>query len=159
MNKYVMNKTKTGITKEAQTTYNSRLANYAVQAFKDLELLANELPEDLQNKIFNEENMQKVFKALFTLLKGSVFVSDIKMTNEQREGLQKRRERILNLCYSALEVIGGLHNAWNLTGDIMQTLTQTGSADVLPTITGLRAVYFGGLRIHQVKKQTEKKKD
>jgi hypothetical protein len=77
---------------------------------------------------------------LFRLIpKPFVEVADLKKIN--KEELEKRRKRVLALCYVALGEIGDVFNARNLAPDIMQALTEATPQDANPTITGLRAIY------------------
>jgi len=52
MEKYLSKKEKRGFNK---SLYNSRIRKYAIQGLKDLTLLADQLPEEQLNKIFNEK--------------------------------------------------------------------------------------------------------
>ena len=61
-----------------------------------------------------------------------------------REELEKRRMRVLALCYAALNEIGDVFNARNLAPDVMEILMEAGLSETFSTITGLKAVYIKG---------------
>jgi hypothetical protein len=61
-----------------------------------------------------------------------------------REELEKRRTRVLALCYAALNEIGDLFNARNLAPEVMEILMEAGLSETLLTMTGLKAVYIKG---------------
>ena len=56
MKQYVLTQEKKGYNKDIQNVYNSRLKSYAVDALKDLALLAEKLPEDELKDIFNKKS-------------------------------------------------------------------------------------------------------
>ena len=144
MKKYLLSSNKRGYSKDRQSAYNNRMNDYAVRGLEDLVLLAENLPEEEQAKIFNQETLTPLMRNLFRLiLKEHTEVADTPEIN--REELEKRRTRVLTLCHTALDEIGDLFNARNLAPDVMNILTQAGPPETLPTITGLRAVYFTGL--------------
>jgi hypothetical protein len=62
-----------------------------------------------------------------------------------REELEKRRKRVLALCHVALDEIGDVFNARNLTPDVVTVLKEAEPSDVFPTITGLKAIYIKAL--------------
>jgi hypothetical protein len=141
MRAYVRSPNKRKLDKNMKNTYNWRIEQYTLQALKDLVLLAEKLPEDRQADIFNEETLTPLIKHLFRLIpKPFVEVADLKKIN--KEELEKRRRRVLTLCYVALEEIGDIFNARNLAPEIMQAFTEAGRQDTNPTITGLKAIYI-----------------
>ena len=153
MKQYVMNKEKNGYNKEIQNVYNNRLRAYAIQALKDLALLADKLPETQQAQVFNDTTMAPLFQNLFNLSERktaqqpqTIQDSPKKMDQEQ---LQKRRSRILRLCYEAVNVIGDTMNAHNLAPYEMNVLLYAGQNNALPALIGTNAVYIKALSLHQ----------
>jgi len=135
MKQYVMNKEKTGYSKEVQNVYNNRLKTYAVQALKDLALLAEKLPEDQQKDVYNEGNMSPLIR--------NIFRAKIK-ENYEKEEFEQRRKRILRLSYDALSEIGFRDNAWNLAPDIMNVLVKAGLNEIFDTMVGLKGIFIKG---------------
>ncbi len=96
MRKYVMGEKANGYTKEVRSVYNYRVRKYAIQALKDLALLAQKLPEDQQAEIFNEQNMRDLFRAILKL--PNTLIND--------ELLQKqKRQRLLPICYELITLL------------------------------------------------------
>ena len=105
MKKYLLGSDKRGYGEETQRAYNRRIIDYAKRGLKDLLLLAEKLPEEAQAEVFNEETLAPLMRNLFRLIvKEHVEVVDIPEMN--REELEKRRMRVLALCYAALNEIG-----------------------------------------------------
>ena len=102
---------------EVQTVYKYRIKKYTVQALKDLTLLAQRLPEDQQAEIFNGDNLTPLLRVLFKhrFKQG--------LTEEE---LEKRRVRLLELCYDYVSQPGSLANASSLGFDIMRVLNYAG---------------------------------
>jgi len=136
MKKYVLSDTKRGYDKATQSTYNGRIVEYCQEGLKDLKLLAERLSEEQQAEIFNERYLGPLLKNIFALR----IKKDI-----DKEELDQRRGRILQVCYGALSDIGALANAWALAPDIMKLLQQAGPIDTIHVITGLKAVYIKGI--------------
>lgn len=139
MRKYVMSEKKKGYNKQTQNVYNSRIKNYAVQALKDLALLAEKLPEKQQAQIFNEDTLS-------ALVYGILRFQTMQQIDEKEA--QRRQSRILSLCYLILNEVGYRENAWSLAPDIMNILVM-GASETVPTITGLKAVYLKGFSKQQ----------
>ena len=135
MKQYVLTQEKKGYNKETQNVYNSRLKSYAIDAIKDLALLAEKLPEDELKDIFNEKTMKPLIR--------NVFRGKIKENYEQEE-LEQRVQRILKLSYDTLSTIGFRDNAWNLAPDVMSILCKAGLHETYDTIVGLKAVFIKG---------------
>jgi hypothetical protein len=135
MKQYVMNQEKKGYSKETQNVYNNRLKNYAVEALKDLALLAEKLPEAELQDIFNEKTMSPLIR--------NVFRAKIKDNYEAKE-FEQRRQRILRLSWDALSEIGFRDTAWNLAPDVMSILIKAGLHETFDTFVGLKAVYIKG---------------
>jgi len=153
MKNYLLSSDKRGYREDLQSAYNNRIIDYATRGLKDLLLLAEKLPEEAQAEVFNEETLAPLMRNLFRLIvKEHVEVADIPEIN--REELEKRRTRVLALCYAALDEIGDLFNARNLAPDIMEILMEAGPSETLPTITGLKAVYIKGLSLREQLKPT-----
>jgi hypothetical protein len=140
MKKYVLSEDKAGYNKATQSTYDRRIVEYCQEALKDLKLLAERLSEEHQAEIFNEQYLGPLLK--------NIFILRIKRDMEKEE-LDQRRNRILQVCYDALSDIGVLTNAWALAPDIMKILQQAGPTDTIHIITGLKAIYLKGLSQQQ----------
>jgi hypothetical protein len=138
--KYVMGDRKNGYNKQTQNVYNSRIRNYAVQALKDLALLAEKLPEKQQAQIFNEDT-------LAPLALGILRFQTVQQIDEKEA--RERQSRILSLCYLVLNEVGYREKAWSSARDIMGILVMSGSSETADTITGLRAVYLKGFSKQQ----------
>jgi hypothetical protein len=135
MKQYVMNKEKTGYSKETQNVYNNRLKNYAVDALKDLALLAEKLPEDELREVFNEKTLSPLIR--------NIFRAKLKDNYEEKE-FEQRRQRILRLSWDTLTEIGFRDNAWNLAPDVMNILIKAGLHENFDTFVGLKAIYIKG---------------
>jgi len=143
MTNYLLSSDKGGYSEDLQSVYDNRIIDYATRGLKDLLLLAEKLPEEAQAEVFNEETLAPLMRNLFRLIvKEHVEVVDIPEMN--REEFEKRRTRVLALCYAALNEIGDLFNARNLAPDVMEILMEAGLSETLSTITGLKAVYIEG---------------
>jgi hypothetical protein len=148
MKKYLLSDDKKGYTAETRSSYNRRMVDYAISGISDLLLLAERLPEGMQAEVFNEETLAPLMRNLFRLIvKEHAEVVEFPEIN--REELEKRRARVLALCYTVLDEIGDSFNARNLAPDVMKILTEAGPSETLPTITGLKAVYVKGLSLRE----------
>ena len=123
MRKYVESDKK-GYTKEIQSIYDRRLKRYAVQALKDLALLAEKLPEEQQVEIFSERNMCPFFAKLLSL-KG--------------DGRAKRRRRIIDLWHAIFSSNASLSYALQLVGKEVWQVLQS------QPVPHLQAIYFATL--------------
>lgn len=97
MKKYVMSQSKVGYSKEVQAVYNSRIKTYAKQAIQDLTLLAQQLPQDQQEEIFNHKTLQPLFSAI---LKPSA--QEIQQLYQDKELAKKKRQTLLPICYGII---------------------------------------------------------
>ena len=97
MRKYVMSENKNGYSKQVQSVYNNRIKKYANLALKDLTLLAQKLPEDQQNEIFNDQNITSFLTALLKLSPAQL--------NDNRVLVRKKRQRLLPLCYGLITLL------------------------------------------------------
>ncbi|MDH7564815.1 MAG: hypothetical protein QHH24_08110 [Candidatus Bathyarchaeota archaeon] len=131
MRKYVLSERKNGYSSQVQNVYNYRIKKYAVQALKDLALLAQRLPEDQQAEIFNRENMYELFRALFKL--------DSKLW-EDKELLRKKRRRLLPLCYEIIMLLDDSTFAHLIAPLQWEVMTKEGGHLVY-----LKAVYYRSL--------------
>jgi hypothetical protein len=102
MREYVLAEDKRGWNRSA---YNSRIREYAIQGLDDLALLAERLPEEKLQEIFNEKTLANFFRALLK----------IEMPAEDHEGWQriketpemlKKRDRLLRICWAVLKQMG-----------------------------------------------------
>jgi hypothetical protein len=135
MKQYVMNQEKNGYSKETQNVYNNRLKNYAIDALKDLALLAEKLPEDELQDVFNEKTLSPLIR--------NIFRAKLKGNYEEKE-FEQRRQRILRLSWDTLTEIGFRDNAWNLAPDVMNILIKAGLHENFDTFVGLKAIYIKG---------------
>jgi len=135
MKQYVMSQEKKGYSKETQNVYNNRLRNYAVEALKDLALLAEKLSEEELQDIFNEKTLSPLIK--------NIFRAKIKDNYEEKE-FEQRRQRIMRLSWDTLTEIGFRDNAWNLAPDVMNILIKAGLHENFDTFVGLKAIYIKG---------------
>lgn len=131
MREYVLNDKKVGYTRQTQSTYNRRIIEYAKRGLEDLTLLAEKLPEELQDGIFNEENLGPLLRKVFRL----------KIRTEMSEDdLEKRKRRILELSWDLLNTLGSRDNAYALAPRQMKTLTMAGLYEPLDFIVGIKAI-------------------
>lgn len=142
MKKYLLNDSKKGYTAEVKSAYNRRIVEYARTGIKDLTLLAEKLPEEMQAKIFNEDTLRLLIGNLFRLRQQ---VKENYSEEELRE-MEERRKRIVQLCYLALEIIGYTPNAWDLARNVMDTLTKAGLHETFDTLIGIKAIYLEGFK-------------
>lgn len=145
MKQYVMNQEKRGYNKETQNVYNNRLKNYAIDAIKDLTLLAEKLPEDKLQDIFNEKTLSPLIR--------NIFRAKLKDNHKEKE-FEQRRQRILRLSWNTLTEIGFKDNAWTLAPDVMNILIKAGLHENFDTFVGLKAIYIKGF--NQPDASTEK---
>lgn len=130
---------KNGYSSQTQSVYNNRIRNYAIQALRDLALLAEKLPEKQQAQIFNEETVSPLANQILRFRPGREFA---------KEEAEERRKRVLELCSVILEKIGKVENAYDLAPDIMGILMM-GQSETLSTITALKAIYLKGFTKRQ----------
>jgi hypothetical protein len=148
MKKYLLNDDKKGYTAETKSAYNRRIIDYTIRGISDLSLLAEKLPEDMQAQVFNERTLGSLIRSLFRLIvKEHAEVAGL--SEIDKEELEKRRRRVLALCYEALNEIGDVSNARNLAPDVMKVLLEAGPHETLLTIAGLKAVYIKGLSLYE----------
>lgn len=133
MKAYVMSPDKTGYSKEVQNVYNNRLRTYANQAIKDLALIAQNLPEDQQQQIFNHKNLYPLYRGLFEI--------KYKDNYEPKE-YELKQKRILKNCLDAMSIIGFKDNAWNLAPDVMKILISTGLRETFDTFIYLKGIFI-----------------
>jgi hypothetical protein len=111
MKKYINTRDKRGYNR---SEYDGRLIGYATMSLKhDLPLLAEKLGEEMQTQIFNKENLMPFFRALFKV----DYRQDI-----SKEELEKRRQRLIKLCYELLTWLGYEENARKLAPNSMNLL-------------------------------------
>lgn len=142
MKKYILNDSKKGYTVEVKSAYNRRIVEYAKKGIEDLTLLTEKLPEEMQAKIFNEDTLRPLIGNLFRLRQQ---VKENYSEEELRE-MEERRQRIVQLCYLTLNIIGYTPNAWDLARDVMDTLIKAGLHEAFDTLIGLKAIYLEGFK-------------
>jgi len=91
MEKYVLKKTKVGYTNEHSSKYNRRIIEYAKKGIEQLTLLAENLPEEQLEEIFNRDNLRRFFANV-------LFKVEPNMIDEKKR--KKRRRRILELWHT-----------------------------------------------------------
>lgn len=132
MIKYVMSEDKKGYTKETQAVYDRRIRQYIKKTLKELTLIAQKLPEKLQDDVFNHSTLIPFFKELLRLR------YDPKMTEKE---LETRRKRLLQLCRGFLSNLGSLKNAYDLAPNAMKHLKWSPRSRI-PAINSLEAIYI-----------------
>ena len=135
MRKYVMSENKNGYSKQVQSVYNNRIKKYANLALKDLTLLAQKLPEDQQNEIFNDQNITSFLTALLKL-------SPAQLTelNDNRGLLKKKRQRLLPLCYGLITLLNDSNLAHLIAPVGSRYMTKEGGQ-----LAYLKAIYYRSL--------------
>lgn len=111
----------------------------------DLTRLAKCLPEDQQRQIFTEEQLPGFIEAVFNA-KAAL--------EENEKSSEERRERVLQLCFRTLWVIGKIDNALELAGDVMDVFREAGEGSGV--IVGLKAVYIKGHSQRRVKSKNRR---
>jgi hypothetical protein len=138
MRKYVLSETKQGYN---ISEYDRRIVEYTSKGLEDLTLLAQELPEEQQAKIFNKETLQPLFKAIFRLeipAKDHEEYLKIKSSEE----IVKKRKRLLGLCDSALNLIGD----YSFVGDIVPEPMRPFMSASWPPIDNIKALLYTSLK-------------
>lgn len=164
MKRYVMSNDKKGFDTDTRNAYNKRLREYAVEAIKDLALLAEKLPEKEQAIIFNDITISPFFQNLFCFAcknpeDKNKTPGELLKTMGQ-EHYQERQQRILRLCYEAMNAIGDTFNATHLAPHETNFLNLAGHNETLPVLAGVKAVYLAAFYLppqaHRSKKAMEK---
>lgn len=140
MKRYLLNDSKKGYTAEVKSAYNRRIVEYAEKGIEDLALLAEKLPEELQAQIFNKETLRPLIANLF---------SDPRSRDKHdfgEEEIERKRKRLVQICYLILSIMGHTINARRLAPDIMDTLTKAGLHETFDTLIGLKAIYLEGFK-------------
>ena len=121
MKKFVMSNDKSGYTRAIQKVYEKRITEYSVDAIKDLTLIAQNLDESTHDKIFNDKTLMPLFKAIFKVhYKG--YKDEKEMSDKEKDMIEKRRKRILNLCFDLLFYLGNTSTAWDIAPKAIQML-------------------------------------
>ena len=128
MKNYVLEKSKIGYTKEVRKIYDRRLLQYAREGINDLTFLIDNLPEDMQALIFTEQNLRKLFRALFAST-----ISNNQMSEE-------KRLRLLNICKSALDEISMHQNGPLLAPNAWKVLKETPSSSYHESMYGTKVI-------------------
>ncbi len=132
MKKFLLNETKQGYSNSVKSAYNRRIIEYAKRGIEDLTLLAQKLTEDQQAEIFTKEKLAPFLRVLFK----HRFKPQM-----SKEELEKRRKRLLEICYDHLSYLGSEENAWSLAYKPMKVFTFKSH----PTPVGLEAIYIASL--------------
>ena len=128
MRSYVLGNSKKGYTKDTRSIYDKRLLQYVMEGIRDLAFLAEEMPEPMQALIFTDQNLKRLFRALFR-----VGESSSKITEE-------RRLRILKLCNCALDEIKIYQNGPVLAPKAWKVLKETDSSSYHEAMYGTKVI-------------------
>jgi len=104
----------------------------ALKEIEDLTRLAECLPEDQQQQIFNDKNLQGLFRALLNL-KGLDF-------NKDRELLKEKRLRLLPICYEIITLLNDSSFAGMIAPTIRHVMVHEGGP-----LWGIKTVYYRSL--------------
>lgn len=118
MRKFVTSKDKSGYNKSQQSTYNSRVEEYIVQALRDLSLLTETLPEKQLETTFNARTLTPFFQALFKL-EIKTDGGDHKDWLQKKEEMKMKRDRLLKIAGAALRTIGDVRFARALLDQLL----------------------------------------
>ena len=97
-----------GYSDSIKSKYDDRLWLYATKALKDLTLIAEKLPEDLQRDIFNKTHLEPFFRAIFSL---TMHWDKMEKAQKGFSKITYKGKRMLNVCNLALSEIGQRRNA------------------------------------------------
>ena len=103
--KYIEKLANCGYDKASQRIYDKRLQRNIGKAFKELTLLADNLPEEQLEEHFNAKTLAPFFEALFKL---EISAADHKDWVEKKESteIRAKRDRLLKIAGAALMTIG-----------------------------------------------------
>ncbi len=104
----------------------------ALKEIEDLTKLAKCLPEDQLQQIFNDKNLQGLFRALLNL-KGLDF-------NKDRELLKEKRLRLLPICYELITLLNDSSFAGMIAPTIRHVMVREGGF-----FWGIKTVYYRSL--------------
>jgi len=128
MKKYLLSESKQGFTAEVQATYDRRIVEYAKRGIEDLTLLAGTLSEDQLTGVFNYENLKDLIRILF------------RFPESDPTALNKRRRRLLPLCYETIATLNNPGFAVQLAPAIWRVILKEKGP-----LQGIRAVYYRSL--------------
>ncbi len=99
-----------GYTNDVKSKYNNRLLVYATEGLKDLTLIAEKAPEELQSTIFTEKYLKLFFRAIFNM---PAYLEKRKKDEIYKipPKISDTRCRMLKSCNLALSEIGQRGNA------------------------------------------------
>jgi hypothetical protein len=123
MRKYVMEEKKEKYSKEKRNVYDYRLKKYAVQALKDLALLAEKLPEKQQSEIFSVENTSPFLRTLFSL---------------ESDDVEKRKRRVIGLWHALFSNLSTTYGLKLVSREVWQVLASQ-------PIPHIQAIYYATL--------------
>lgn len=98
--KYVTSKDKNGYSREVQRVYNSRIKTDAKQAIKTLTLLAEQLPQDQRDEIFNNTTLAPLFRAII-----KPAPEEMQQLFTDKELARKKRQNLIPICYTLIAQI------------------------------------------------------
>jgi hypothetical protein len=100
----------------------------AKREIANLTTLAELLPEDQLNQVFTEEQLLPLFNAIFKLDESS---------QAGEELLEKKRKRLLSLCYQVITLLDYPIFSEKLAGQLHAVTAMEGGA-----LPGIRAIYY-----------------
>jgi hypothetical protein len=133
----------------------------AKKEISDLTFLAANLNEKQQGQIFNVSTLNPLFDKLFSALTDDLKVRSKSfqatgkgeaLTKEEFKELQKRKERIIELCYNLLNIIGLFENAEGLAPDEWRILNGSGNT-MTASVKGVTAIYLKGQQLQNLPKR------
>jgi hypothetical protein len=135
MRKYVMGEKK--YDKNTQYQYNKRIREYVILALKDLALLAERLPEEQLQEIFNEKTLGSFFKAL---IKIEIPAKDHEEYLKKRETdpMRQKRQRLQQICWMILGLVGNTTFVRNLVPENWKPWI----LGAHPPIDNIKAVFY-----------------
>jgi len=139
MRKYVISEDKSGYTNAHQTTYKYRLENYTKQALEDLAFLAEKLPEEQLEKVFNAKTLTPFFNSLFRL---KIEAADHKDWLQKKKELKPRRDRLLKLSGAVLRIVGDGRFAVVLLPESLRFELDK----MNPSVENLRTVFYTSMQ-------------
>ena len=148
MRKYVKSfPERVGYSDEIKSKYDRRLWKYATEGLQDLTLIAENLPEEIQRKIFNEKYLKLFFKAIFNVALHWQTI-DKEGAKMNLSKFYHKRKRMLKICNMALSEIGQPSNAEFLANDVWEIIKQLPSSpqDAVYGTNAIQAIQIEGYR-------------
>jgi hypothetical protein len=109
----------------------------ALKEICDLTSLAELLPEEQLNQVFNQEKLLPLFQAIFSFSQSSNRPSQLQDETLQASVLEKKRERLLPLCYQLIQMLDDYSFSEPLTRPMRSVTALEG-----PLLAGVKAILF-----------------